>query len=120
MLKGPAEFVAAQLSQAMLPFTAMYGAALFGTLYGALTSSYIFSVRPEFSDHEQQLAFHVLRKVLAPVHDRANRVTPPCSDAVNCLLLPLGTRYCFRPRNSRCCFGTSVVQYRGGVRSRSF
>merc|ERR1711865_503284 len=44
MLKGPAEFAAAQIKPEQLPFTAMYGASLFGTLYGALTSSYIFSV----------------------------------------------------------------------------
>ena len=49
MLKGPAEFVAAQLSPEMLPFTGMYGGALFGTLYGALTSSYILSVSTDLS-----------------------------------------------------------------------
>lgn len=44
MLKGPQEFLSSRLTQTELPFTVLYFGCLFGTLYGALTSSYILSV----------------------------------------------------------------------------
>ena len=44
MLKGPKDYLAKMMQGAELPFTALYFTCLLGTLYGALTSSYIYSV----------------------------------------------------------------------------
>ena len=44
MLKGPKEYLAKMVQGTELPFTVLYFTCLFGTLYGALTSSYIYSV----------------------------------------------------------------------------
>ena len=43
MLKGPAEFLVSRTTPEQWPVSLMYSACLVGTLYGALTSSYLFS-----------------------------------------------------------------------------